>query len=106
VYNKNMRSKKSICLGKSSGNKNCDLCGEKNFLEVHHINGRKVEDAEKPYNLTSICSSCHTKVHMGAIIIEQWLMTTNGLKLFWHKKEESSITGQESKPYIVPIPQN
>lgn len=63
----------------------CDICtGVGTPLEVHHIEGRDIPKPNHPSNLTDICPNCHTKVHMGLIIIEQWVMTTSGQELLWH----------------------
>jgi hypothetical protein len=82
--------------------KPCDLCGNKNRLEEHHINGRNIPDPNHPSNICAICASCHTLIHEGHIIIEGWMQTTEGLKLIHHSVDGSSFSGWDSKPYIVP----
>jgi len=84
-----------------SGSKNCDICECKEILETHHIEGRKIPNFNHSSNLCSICPNCHTKVHHGKIIIEKWMKTTNGLKLFWHSGKEESFSGIDSKTHII-----
>lgn len=84
-----------------SGKFNCDICGNKDILVCHHINGRDIQNANHPSNLSNICPNCHAKVHYGHIIIEKWVMSTNGLILLWHKKNETGITGEDSKPPLL-----
>lgn len=95
-YSKKARKKKNI-----SGKASCDICGAIEYLEEHHINGRKVVNPDSPNNIACICPNCHTKVHMGDIIIEKWVLTTKGKELICREKNEPSITGQDSKPYII-----
>lgn len=50
----------------------CEICGEKNtkVLDRHHIIPRTdPKCTNDDYNLAIICSSCHRKVHAGAIKI-------------------------------------
>jgi uncharacterized protein YlaI len=98
---KKMSIKKRKLLN-STGKCYCDICNQKEILEDHHINGRKIPNYNNPANRCNICPNCHTKVHKGLIIIEQWLMTSEGLKLFWHEADKDSFSGWNSKPYIVP----
>ena len=95
-------TKKSRKRRNKSGRSTCDICREVQPLETHHINGRKIPDAEKSWNLADLCPNCHTKVHLGQIIIERWLRTTSGLELFWHQKDEENFSGEQAKPYIIP----
>jgi len=95
-----MRNKRAILNGKSSGERECDICKTKAFLEIHHINGRKIPDSEKPYNLCSICPNCHSAVHFGSIIIEKWASGFDGDVLICHKRGEPSITGENSSPNL------
>lgn len=85
----------------NSGKGLCDICGTATYLDVHHIRGRKISDPNAKSNLANICPICHKLVHMGDIIIEGWLMTTLGIKLAWHRKEEPSITGDDAVPHII-----
>ena len=40
----------------------CQYCGEKRSIEVHHIMPRRIEIDNHPYNLITLCKSCHHKV--------------------------------------------
>lgn len=78
----------------------CPICNEKTILVEHHIKGREIHNSEHPSNKVNICSNCHRLIHEGIIIIEGWFSTSNGIKLFWHKKGEKSFTGQAANPPI------
>lgn len=84
-----------------TGQQYCDICNKKEILEDHHINGRKIPNYNHTSNRCNICPNCHTKVHKGLIIIEGWIMTSEGLKLFWHEDNKESFSGWNSTPYIV-----
>ena len=84
-----------------SGISKCQICNTQTFLVTHHLNGRNIPDANHPSNLADLCDSCHRSVHMGAIIIEGWFTTTDGLQLLWHKKDEEGITGNDIVPHII-----
>lgn len=70
-----------------SGFKCCDICGNYELLEQHHIKGRKIENANDAHNLCDICSNCHSSIHAvpPRIIVEGWFMTTNGRELLFKK---------------------
>jgi hypothetical protein len=95
-----MRRKQRRVINRS-GTCECDICGEPNILEQHHIRGRSIPNANHPSNIANICSNCHTKVHHGIIVIESWLMTTGGAELMWHHYKDESFTGDDAKPYII-----
>jgi hypothetical protein len=40
------------------------------------------------------------KIHKGEIILEKRVLTTKGYTLMWHKKEEESVTGDDSEVYV------
>jgi len=94
-------SKKNIHKRNISGKFPCDICGTFEFLEEHHIRGRKIKNANLPFNLTNICACCHYKVHLGEIILENWILSSLGRTLLWHKKDELSISGEDAKPHQV-----
>jgi len=85
----------------ASGQKPCDICEKVEFLEEHHINGRKIKDANLSFNIANICPNCHFKVHLGNIIIEKWTQSTTGRVLLWHNKDEESISGENATPHII-----
>lgn len=84
----------------NSGKENCSICNNEEILIQHHIRGRKIPNADKQYNLASICDRCHKKVHMGLIILEDWAMTSDGMKLLWHLPGEAGLTGNDAKVHI------
>ena len=81
----------------------CDICKKGNILHSHHINGREIPNANHPSNIANVCPNCHSNIHYGYIIVEKWVMTSNGHELFWHKKGEESITGENSTPKLVTV---
>jgi hypothetical protein len=96
-----MLSKKHNKKMNLSGKAICDICGETEILVRHHIEGRDVPYANQAYNLCDLCSNCHTKIHNGHLIVEKWVMTTNGKSLIYHSVDEPSLTGNDSTPYII-----
>lgn len=84
----------------SSGKGECQICFRRDFLEIHHINGRKIPNSEMSFNLVDICGCCHTAIHMGEIIVEGYISTLDGKELIWHKKNEESITGNDSSVHL------
>ena len=79
---------KTMRARNKSGNFNCDICNKKEFLEIHHISGRNIANPNQPSNLCCICSNCHYKVHLGVLLIEQWVNSTSGKMLLWHTPDE------------------
>lgn len=84
-----------------TGNMPCEICENKMILEEHHIRGRKIPNHNHPSNLCYLCPNCHSQCHYGLIIIEDWVSSSNGKELLWHKKEEESFTGKEAKTYLI-----
>jgi uncharacterized protein YlaI len=91
-------SKKNVRKWKRSGTEECDICEEETPLVEHHIHGREVRDAEKPWNKTWICPNCHDKVHLGHIIIEGWFLTSKGMELIWRKSGDSEQVSEGASP--------
>jgi hypothetical protein len=79
----------------------CEICEERTILQQHHIRGQKVDNAHRDFNITNICSNCHTLIHHGKIIIEDRLMTTGGYKLIWHREGENSMTNDDATPHLI-----
>lgn len=82
-----------------SGKEKCPICLNNEILVEHHIHGRKIDDAEASWNKAYICDNCHRKLHEGIIVLEDWVSTTEGLKLAWHLREEKGLTGKEAIVY-------
>lgn len=88
-----------------SGTAECQICNNQEILIEYHINGRDCIDANADYNKCYICDNDHRKIHEGIIIIEGWVMTSNGKELIWHFKDEESFTDKEklnSDLYTIP----
>jgi len=83
-----------------SGQHFCDLCKNQEFLVEHHIRGRKIPNPNRKSNLCNVCSNCHYKIHKGAIIIEDWISTTEGRKLYWHLNDQESFSGQNAEVHL------
>lgn len=88
-------------ISNRSGLNACEICKTKTFLEIHHINGRKIPKYNEQSNIVNVCPNCHSEIHWGKIIIEGWFYTTNGYELFWHHRDESSLSGKISSPHII-----
>jgi len=41
----------------------CQMCGNTEDLEVHHIKNRQHGGSDHPYNLITLCTHCHDRVH-------------------------------------------
>lgn len=101
LYNNTVK-KSTRKIVNRSGTRECDVCKNRQILIEHHLTGRDIPNPNHPSNLVSICSNCHRLTHEGLIIIEKWIMSTAGHKLLWHKKGETSFSGQDSTPYLIP----
>ncbi len=84
-----------------SGKAQCDICRNKHILIRHHIDGHNIPNAEHSSNIANICDNDHRLIHEGKIIIEKWFVTSNGRELLWHYANETSFSGQNSKPHII-----
>jgi hypothetical protein len=100
MKSKRISNKKRRELNRT-GKMECPICKSERILVQHHINGRKIPNAEHPSNKVDICDSCHREVHEGLVEIEGWFMTTGGKELIWHKKGQKSLTGNKTKPHII-----
>lgn len=63
-----------------SGDGVCSVCKKPGLLVEHHINGRRIRNADKEWNLVSICPNCHDSVHATPprLAIRGWLFSTSG----------------------------
>lgn len=100
MYNINVKKKNRKIVNRK-GIEFCDICKKKNILHGHHINGRDIPNANHISNIANLCPTDHMEVHYGNIIIEKWVMTSIGRELIWHKKGESSLTGEDSTPPLL-----
>lgn len=92
----------------------CEICGEtdKNALHYHHIIPRTDPDCtNKPENIAVICSSCHSKHHLGSIEILGVLPSTKlpySRVLIFKRDGKCNVPGVEehithSKPKSIRI---
>ena len=44
-------------------NSECQICGQKEFIGIHHWNGNREDNSY--WNLLTLCPSCHRSVHNG-----------------------------------------
>lgn len=76
---------------------NCEICGNSENLETHHLNEQKncdingfVNDKHfhknEIYNLVCLCYSCHKKVTFNKIKINGYIVTNQGVYLDWIEK--------------------
>ena len=62
----------------------CLICGwNEAHCDIHHINGRKIEDADSMKNLTYICPNCHRLVHSNKIDKSQLISLEDAIGETW-----------------------
>lgn len=78
----------------------CEICGKKEGLDVHHINSQKYADCNDTIdfyhkhhkgNLVVLCNEHHKGVHNGEIYVNGWLETLEGRRLEWGEKEKKTV---------------
>lgn len=78
----------------------CQCCNaDVNSVDKHHITSQSLGGTNDKFNITFICPNCHRDVHKGFIILEGMFMTTNGLILLWHHKDDTPITEEQPDTY-------
>jgi len=97
----NYMTNKNRRIRNLSGKAQCDLCGTKTVLVIHHILGRNIPNCNHMSNLANLCPNDHALVHTGKIFIEKWVSTTSGRVLSWHTKDEPGLVGVDSVPYQI-----
>jgi DNA mismatch repair protein MutS len=74
----------------------CEICGGKEGLDVHHIKFQSECDQHGLYqhipkniigNLVVLCKSDHMAVHGGKLLIDGWVESSEGRKLDWRECE-------------------
>ena len=45
----------------------CQVCGEEELVQVHHIKYRSDGGTDKPDNLITLCSNCHSRIHQDLV---------------------------------------
>ena len=68
-----------------SGTQECPLCGLTSRLVEHHNNGRNIPRCNEPWNTVFICPTCHDEIHMGDIMIYEWVHMGTGRELMWER---------------------
>lgn len=66
----------------------CHFCESEENLHVHHIIPRKADGSDKPYNLKTVCGSCHKKIEK---------MQSEGLKRIKEERNDEKIEELENK---------
>jgi ribosomal protein L37AE/L43A len=62
----------------------CLICGwNEAHCDIHHINGRKIKDANSMKNLTYICPNCHRLVHSNKIDKSQLISLADAIGESW-----------------------
>lgn len=78
----------------------CEICGSKEDLDVHHIKFQSECNKQGLYkhipkniigNLVVLCKNDHVSVHGGKITIKGWLESSKRRKLDWHKSKIEEI---------------
>ncbi len=74
----------------------CQTCGQRNVqFHIHHIIPQELADKNgyignihknDAFNLTTLCESCHHKVHTSKLEIHGYTLTNEGVKLNFNKK--------------------
>ncbi len=105
-------TKKSVYNAKLYVN-DCEICGKK-AIDTHHIKFQEDADDKGFFedvayhknhigNLVALCKKCHDEVHNGNLEIEGKTMTTDGIKVIFHRKEKKVKKGKYSKKQIERI---
>jgi len=64
----------------------CSLCGwDKCICDIHHIEGKKIEQCDKHGNLTYVCPNCHRMLHNKLIPIKNVITLENYIGETWKK---------------------
>lgn len=56
----------------------CQHCGDKDNLEVHHIQPRHERGTDNPSNLVTLCENCHTKSDVYRAYFKRSTQTVKG----------------------------
>jgi len=72
----------------------CTICKTNSNLKTHYISD---VDCISLLNSCELCTKCYDDAEDGHIIVEAWVMTPKGLKLMWHKDEDTYYSSSESE---------
>ena len=88
----------------------CSICGSNaNLLETHHIKEQHTADANNMIdtrhknhisNLVVLCNKCHDKVHSNQIQVEDYVQTSQGVKLQYKESNNASNMQSESQTIV------
>jgi hypothetical protein len=77
-------SKRTITKILERMNLGCSRCGwNESTCDIHHINGRKVENCDNHDNLSLLCPNCHRLVHTNKIKKEELISLVNHVGDKW-----------------------
>jgi hypothetical protein len=93
-------TEKSIRKMARSGSSICPICDKKRPLVEHHIHGRNILNHTASWNRAYICATCHDETHLGMIIIEGWVSTTDGKILAWRRAGEPQNCLEGANPHL------
>jgi hypothetical protein len=86
---------------RTSENLGCSNCGfDKCVGDIHHICGRKIENADHHDNLCYLCPNCHRMFHEGSLKKEDLINLTTFLGDRW-KKFYGYALSEEFKEEII-----
>ncbi len=64
----------------------CRNCNRSDMLDPHHVVYRSAGGVNEPYNLLTLCRSCHNSVHAGRLKVEILKVLDNNILVkFWVK---------------------
>ena len=62
----------------------CSICGIDDIsMDIHHINGRRVEDPHNHNNLTVVCPNCHRRIEQNVISVDKLIKLSDVLDDNW-----------------------
>jgi len=97
-YSSGMSRREAMRLAARSGTMECPVCRQKKLLVLHHIRGRDVSGWDRPWNEAWVCAGCHDEVHAGKVVVEGWVMTTEGHILAWRRAGEAQELMEAAEP--------
>lgn len=79
-------SKRTVTKVLERMNKGCSRCGwNESTCDIHHIDGRKIPNANNHENLCLLCPNCHRLVHAGKVKKEELINLVEYIGDEWKK---------------------
>ena len=89
----------------------CEVCKLNNATDTHHIKFQCIANEndiidhynkDSKFNLVGLCKECHNEVHSNPpkLVIEGYIMTSEGVELKWYKKNNKSLSDIDNKGKI------